>query len=95
MDQRIVAIGNNGIGGLVECPRCQSPFNGVADSRRTEQGRVVRRRRVCAGCDYRWTTYERWEKHSEPAGKSADLMHRWLNVHDICGMGVRAVEMSK
>ena len=31
----------------------------MIDSRVTDSGRAIRRRRVCDGCDYRFTTFER------------------------------------
>lgn len=77
------------------CPRCKNRITGATASRRICDGRVIRRRRMCANCDFRWTTFERWDEHSEDRRRSRDLLDRWLNVHDICGMGVRAVEMSK
>ena len=43
------------------CPRCKSPDTGVIDSRLTEEGRAVRRRRECTKCDHRFTTFERQE----------------------------------
>jgi len=45
----------------VFCPRCKSPDTGVIDSRLTEEGRAVRRRRECTKCDHRFTTFERQE----------------------------------
>lgn len=40
------------------CPRCQSPKTKVYDSRLTQNGRAVRRRRQCLDCSYRYTTLE-------------------------------------
>ncbi|OGJ55594.1 transcriptional regulator NrdR [Candidatus Peribacteria bacterium RIFCSPHIGHO2_02_FULL_52_16] len=45
----------------MHCPRCKSPDTGVIDSRLTEEGRAVRRRRECTKCDHRFTTFERQE----------------------------------
>ena len=44
------------------CPRCGADDDKVIDSRAAEDGYVVRRRRVCNGCDHRYTTYERIER---------------------------------
>ncbi len=44
------------------CPSCKDTNNKVIDSRLTEGGGVIRRRRVCASCDRRFTTKERVEQ---------------------------------
>ncbi|MBL8763212.1 MAG: transcriptional repressor NrdR [Phycisphaerae bacterium] len=41
------------------CPFCQSNDDKVIDSRSSEGGRVIRRRRECLSCRKRFTTYER------------------------------------
>jgi transcriptional repressor NrdR len=41
------------------CPFCGHPDNRVLDSREVRDGAEIRRRRECAGCDRRFTTYER------------------------------------
>lgn len=46
----------------MQCPYCQSADNKVIDSRSTEGGRVIRRRRECLRCEKRFTTYERVEQ---------------------------------
>lgn len=43
------------------CPRCEREVRNVIDSRPLECGTVTRRRRECAPCQYRFTTYERVE----------------------------------
>ncbi len=43
------------------CPFCHRDDDRVIDSRSTEAGAVVRRRRVCNACHKRFTTYERAE----------------------------------
>jgi transcriptional repressor NrdR len=43
------------------CPFCFNEDTQVLDSRVSEDGRVVRRRRRCEKCDKRFTTYERAE----------------------------------
>jgi transcriptional repressor NrdR len=45
----------------VHCPFCSHPETRVVDSRLTEPGDSVRRRRECDGCGERFTTYERVE----------------------------------
>jgi len=43
------------------CPYCQHNHDKVIDSRATEAGAVIRRRRACLSCTRRFTTYERVE----------------------------------
>lgn len=44
------------------CPFCQYDDDKVIDSRASEAGRVIRRRRQCLKCGKRYTTYERVEE---------------------------------
>jgi transcriptional repressor NrdR len=48
----------------VRCPYCDSAKTSVVDSRPSEDGSSIRRRRACEneGCGQRFTTYERIEK---------------------------------
>ena len=50
-------------GGIHEmkCPFCGADDTHVIDSRVNEEGDSIRRRRRCASCDKRFTTYERIE----------------------------------
>jgi transcriptional repressor NrdR len=43
----------------MRCPNCQSLDTQVKDSRPTEDFAVIRRRRVCLACNFRFTTFER------------------------------------
>ena len=45
----------------MKCPYCKSDNTGVVDSRLSEDGDSVRRRRECQDCGKRFTTYERVE----------------------------------
>ena len=45
----------------MKCPFCQSDNDRVVDSRASEDGAAIRRRRECLGCKHRYTTYERVE----------------------------------
>jgi transcriptional repressor NrdR len=45
----------------MKCPYCGTPETSVLDSRSTDQDHVIRRRRECADCKRRFTTYERVE----------------------------------
>jgi transcriptional repressor NrdR len=42
----------------MKCPFCGSPDTQVVDSRVSDEGDTVRRRRRCAICDKRFTTFE-------------------------------------
>lgn len=46
----------------MKCPFCNSPLTKVTDSRDTDDGAAVRRRRQCLICNRRFTTYEVVEK---------------------------------
>jgi transcriptional repressor NrdR len=45
----------------VKCPYCKAEDTAVVDSRESEDGDSVRRRRQCETCGKRFTTYERVE----------------------------------
>ena len=45
----------------MKCPFCQHPDTQVVETREVEDATALRRRRRCAGCDKRFTTYERAE----------------------------------
>jgi transcriptional repressor NrdR len=45
----------------MRCPACHAPTH-VRESRPTDEGATVRRRRECSECDRRFTTYERYEQ---------------------------------
>ena len=46
----------------MKCPFCDKPDTKVIDSRPTDDGRAIRRRRECEGCGKRFTTYEKVEE---------------------------------
>ncbi|MEK7409847.1 MAG: transcriptional regulator NrdR [Actinomycetota bacterium] len=46
----------------VRCPSCLFDDTKVIDSRVSEEGAAIRRRRSCTQCGYRFTTYERLEE---------------------------------
>ncbi len=70
------------------CPRCKKPDTAVIDSRLTEEGRAIRRRRECEKCSHRFTTFERQEMSnlivqkrdgtSEPYSRSKIERGVWL-----------------
>jgi transcriptional repressor NrdR len=45
----------------MKCPFCSLPDTQVVETRVSEDGGFIRRRRRCASCDKRFTTYERPE----------------------------------
>ena len=47
---------------MVRCPFCSADDDRVIDSRLAEDGVAIRRRRECANCNQRYTTFERIEE---------------------------------
>ena len=45
----------------MKCPYCSNPESRVVDSRPSEEGTSIRRRRECLVCNKRFTTYETME----------------------------------
>lgn len=45
----------------VQCPNCGEIDDRVLESRQNSSGTSIRRRRECAGCGHRFTSYERLE----------------------------------
>ena len=45
----------------MKCPFCKNPDTQVVDTRESDEGDSIRRRRRCLSCDKRFTTYERVE----------------------------------
>jgi transcriptional repressor NrdR len=45
----------------MKCPFCAHPETQVVETRVSEEGGFIRRRRQCSACDKRFTTYERPE----------------------------------
>lgn len=46
----------------MRCPYCGKDEDHVVDSRPSQEGRVIRRRRECLACGRRYTTFERYEE---------------------------------
>ena len=53
----------------MKCPKCNTEEDKVIDSRPWKDGAVVRRRRECLACNYRFTTYEEIEREDLRAVK--------------------------
>lgn len=47
-----------GEGVIMHCPFCRNPDSRVVDSRETDEGQAIRRRRSCPECGRRFTTVE-------------------------------------
>ena len=45
----------------MRCPKCGCQDDKVIDSRASREGATIRRRRECAACNHRFTTYEEVE----------------------------------
>ena len=56
----------------MRCPFCAHDDSQVKDSRPTEDGTTIRRRRQCEGCGARFTTFERVQLREITVIKSAD-----------------------
>ena len=52
----------------MKCMYCGCVDSKVVDSRTTEDGTSIRRRRECINCGRRFTTYETVENTTEPLG---------------------------
>lgn len=46
----------------MQCPHCHHTGSRVVDSRPSEDGTSIRRRRECLNCGFRYTTFERYEE---------------------------------
>lgn len=54
----------------MKCPFCQHDDSQVKDSRPSEDGKVIRRRRECSACGKRFTTFERFQVQQLYVSKS-------------------------
>ncbi len=55
-------VGGPGSVAPVRCPACSHLDDKVVDSRASDDGSAIRRRRECLGCGFRFTTFERYEE---------------------------------
>lgn len=58
----------------MRCPFCHETEDRVVDSRTSREGRAIRRRRECAACGRRFTTYETIEERPVQVIKSDDTV---------------------
>lgn len=56
---------------MMKCRSCEAEDTRVVDSRPADDGRAIRRRRACAECGERFTTFERFE-HAELVVRKRD-----------------------
>lgn len=77
--------------GCMRCPKCDHQDDKVIDSRSVRNGDVIRRRRVCLKCGYRFTTYEEVVKASLRVIKR-DGRHEDLDRKKLMGGIERACE---
>jgi len=59
MSRERVPRGSGTLSRVMRCPYCDTEDTRVVDSRPAEDGRAIRRRRQCASCGQRFTTFER------------------------------------
>jgi len=70
----------------MKCPFCSSLDNRVTDSRLTKDDCVIRRRRECARCERRFTTYERVEEVLPMVVKKDDRREVYDRLKVIAGL---------
>ncbi len=75
----------------MRCPHCKEDNDRVVDSRLTNEGAVIRRRRECLDCFLRYTTYERVEETPLRVVKKSGERVRFERERVLSGM-VRACE---
>ncbi|MBX3384350.1 MAG: transcriptional regulator NrdR [Phycisphaeraceae bacterium] len=73
----------------MQCPFCEANNDKVIDSRESDAGKAVRRRRECTGCGRRFTTYERVEQTARLVVLKRDGTHSPFNRENII-RGVQA-----
>ena len=73
----------------MQCPFCEANNDKVIDSRESDAGKAVRRRRECTGCGRRFTTYERVEQTARVVVLKRDGTHSPFNRENII-RGVQA-----
>lgn len=61
----------------MRCPVCDHPEDRVVDSRTTRNGRAIRRRRECASCGRRFTTYESIDEEPLTVRKQSGAVERY------------------
>ena len=70
----------------MRCPKCGCTDSRVIDSRPSDNDEAIRRRRECADCNFRFTTYERREETPITVRKkdnSCELFNRQKVMHGL------------
>lgn len=57
----------------MNCNQCQASDTKVIESREANEGKAIRRRRMCGKCEHRFTTYERLEQPQLVVIKSSNV----------------------
>ncbi len=70
----------------MKCPFCGHLDDKVVDSREGKEGGVIRRRRECAGCGRRFTSYERIDEIPHMVVKKDGSRERFERQKVIAGM---------
>lgn len=71
----------------VQCPSCRVDDTKVVDSRLAEEGSAIRRRRQCAGCARRFTTFERVDHAPLTVVKSTGEVQPFDRSKVVAGLG--------
>jgi transcriptional repressor NrdR len=71
----------------MRCPRCQADDTKVIDSRESDEGAAIRRRRSCPHCNHRFTTYERLENAPLIITKSNGVRQPFDRSKIVAGVG--------
>ena len=74
------------------CPFCHHPDTRVIDSRLANEGEQVRRRRECASCQERFTTYESAVDLALPRVVKRDRSREQFSADKLRGSFMRALE---
>ena len=70
----------------MKCPFCGNIDDKVVDSREGKEGEVIRRRRECAGCGRRFTSYERIDEIPNMVVKKDGTRERFERQKVIAGL---------
>ena len=70
----------------MKCPFCGHLDDRVVDSRESREGDAIRRRRECAGCERRFTSYERIDEIPYMVVKKDGTRERFEREKVIAGM---------
>ena len=76
---------------IMKCPNCNKDDDKVLESRPSDEGTSIRRRRECSACGHRFTSYERIEKKIVTVVKR-DGRHEEFNRDKVLTGLVRACE---